>query len=86
MHRDEGTQERLNQELRELSAQLSASEEKQNKLVSQLEAMLKRLQYEKEEKQTLKVGKLGFVAHVPKPPVFDCLQYTDLLHLQCLIL
>lgn len=57
MHRDEGTQERLNQELRELSAQLSTSEEKQSKLVSQLEAMLKRLQYEKEEKQTLKVSK-----------------------------
>lgn len=86
MYRDEGTQERLNQELRELSTQLSASEEKQSKLVSQLEAMLKRLQYEKEEKQTLKVGQLGFAAHVPKPPVFDCLQYTGLLHLQCLIL
>jgi len=57
VHRDDSTQERLNQELRELSAQVSASEEKQSKLVSQLEAMLKRLQYEKEEKQTLKVGK-----------------------------
>ena len=59
MRRDEGKQERLNHELRELSAQLSAGEEKQSKLVSQLEAMLKRLQYEKEEKETLRVGK-GF--------------------------